>query len=116
VSEGISSDTRCAGLVEIIDPVLDNAFRHGAPPVSVSITRAEGRLRLAVQDKGPGLPSGSEERLFDRFYRADPARSGDGTGLGLSIARAIAEAHGGTIRATNAEGGGAIVTLELPAL
>ena len=117
VAEGsalVSGDPDALG--RLVRVLLDNALRHGAPPVSISITRAESRIRLAVHDAGPGLPNGSEERLFDRFYRADPARSGDGTGLGLSIARAIAEAHGGTIRAGNGEGGGAIVTLELPAL
>jgi signal transduction histidine kinase len=71
---------------------------------------------LEVRDSGGGFPQGSEERVFDRFYRADPARSGDGTGLGLSIARAIVVSHGGTIRAVSAEGGGAAVTIELPAL
>jgi signal transduction histidine kinase len=96
--------------------LLDNAFRHGGPPVGITVTRRDGRVRLEVRDAGPGLPPGSEERVFERFYRADPARSGDGTGLGLSIARAIVEAHGGTIRATTADGGGAAVTIELPAL
>jgi two-component system sensor histidine kinase KdpD len=62
------------------------------------------------------LPNGSEERVFERFYRADEARSGEGTGLGLAIARAIAEAHGGAIRAANADGGGAAITIDLPAL
>jgi signal transduction histidine kinase len=96
--------------------LLDNAFRHGSPPVGITVTNRDGRIRLEVRDSGRGFPPGSEERVFDRFYRADPARSGEGTGLGLSIARAIVETHGGTIRATSADGGGAAVTIELPAL
>ena len=96
--------------------LLDNAFRHGAPPIGVTVTKADGRVQVEVRDAGPGLPKGGEERIFERFSRADPARSGEGTGLGLSIARAIVEAHGGTVRATNADGGGAAVTIELPAL
>ena len=96
--------------------LLDNAFRHGKPPVAIAISRQDGRVRVVVRDAGAGLPKGSEDRIFERFYRADPARSGDGTGLGLSIARAIVEAHGGTIRAENADGGGAAVAIELPAL
>ena len=82
---------------------IDEAKKKGA-----------SKIHLEVRDAGPGLPQGSEERIFERFYRADPARSGEGTGLGLSIARAIIEAHGGTIRATSGEG--AVVTIELPAL
>src|SRR5687767_2451121 len=94
--------------------LLDNAFRHGKPPVVVTITKQDRRVHLQVRDAGPGLPQASEERIFERFYRADPARSGEGTGLGLSIARAIIEAHGGTIRAMSQDG--AVVTVELPAL
>jgi signal transduction histidine kinase len=96
--------------------LLDNAFRHGRPPVGVTLAKRDGGVLLEVRDAGPGLPPGAEERVFERFYRADPARSGEGTGLGLSIARAIVQAHGGTIRAVNADGGGAVVTIELPAL
>ena len=96
--------------------LLDNAFRHGRLPVVVTVADEGDRVRIEVRDAGPGFPEGSEERIFERFYRADPARSGEGSGLGLSIARAIADAHGGTIRAANAPDGGAAVTLELPAL
>ena len=108
----VSGDPEALGRAVRI--LLDNAFRHGGPPVDVTVGTRDGRVLLEVRDAGPGLPRGSEERIFERFYRADPARSGEGTGLGLSIARAIVEAHGGTIRATSE--GGAVVTIELPAL
>jgi len=103
-------------LGRVVRILLDNAFRHGRPTVAITVARRNGHIQLEVRDAGPGLPPASEERIFERFYRADPARSGDGTGLGLSIARAIVMAHGGTIRATNAEAGGAVVTVDLPAL
>jgi two-component system OmpR family sensor kinase len=110
----VSGDSEALGRAVRI--LLDNAFRHGKPPVGLAVTRRDGRIQLEVRDGGPGLPPGSEERIFERFYRADPARTGEGTGLGLSIARAIVEGHGGTIRASSANGGGAVVTIELPAL
>lgn len=110
----VSGDADALG--RAIRALLDNAFRHGSPPIGLTVTSRGGRVHLEVRDAGAGLPAGSEERVFDRFYRADPARSGEGTGIGLSIARAIAEAHGGTIRAASADGGGAVFTIELPAL
>lgn len=110
----VSGDADALG--RAIRILLDNAFVHGGPPVGIAVTKREGRIHLEVRDSGPGLPKGSEERIFERFYRADPSRSGEGTGLGLSIARAIVEAHGGTIRAATADGGGAALTIELPAL
>jgi signal transduction histidine kinase len=108
----VSGDPETLG--RAIRVLLDNAFLHGKPPVGVTVTSDEGRVRIEVRDGGPGLPEGSEERIFERFYRADTARSGEGTGLGLSIARAIVEAHRGTIRAITADGGGAVVTIDLP--
>jgi two-component system, OmpR family, sensor kinase len=108
----VSGDPEALGRAVRI--LLDNAFRHGRPPVGITVSKRDGRIHLEVRDAGPGLPQGSEERIFERFYRADPARTGEGTGLGLSIARAIIEAHGGTIRATSQDG--AVVTMELPAL
>lgn len=110
----VSGDAEALG--RAIRTLVDNAFRHGSPPVAITVTKGDGRVRVEVRDAGPGLPKGSEERVFERFYRGDPARSGEGTGLGLSIARAIVEAHGGAIRAISADGGGAVVTMELPAL
>jgi len=69
-----------------------------------------------VQDDGPGIPPELLPVIFDRFARGDPSRSRStgGTGLGLAICRAVVEAHGGTIAATSAPGGGATFTIRMP--
>ena len=71
-------------------------------------------VALRVSDDGPGFPPGATDRVFDRFYRADPSRAGGGSGLGLAIVRALAEAHGGSARAENLAPTGARVTVLLP--
>jgi signal transduction histidine kinase len=71
---------------------------------------------LAVTDDGPGFPPGASEHVFERFYRADPARSGPGSGLGLAIVRELANVHGGTARAENVAPHGARVSVVLPRL
>ncbi len=71
-------------------------------------------VALRVSDDGPGFPAGSIERIFDRFYRADPSRAGTGSGLGLAIVRALARAHGGDAVAENLAPSGARVTVILP--
>ena len=71
-------------------------------------------VSLRVSDDGPGFPPGTLDRVFDRFYRADPSRTGGGSGLGLSIVRALATAHGGTATAENLAPTGARVTVVLP--
>ena len=71
---------------------------------------------LAVTDDGPGFPPGAATRVFERFYRADPARTGPGSGLGLSIVRELAAAHGGTAHAENVAPRGARVSVVLPAV
>jgi signal transduction histidine kinase len=71
-------------------------------------------VRLQVRDTGPGIDPAALPRLFERFYRADKARSGTGTGLGLAIARWIVDAHNGRVTAANAPGGGALFTVLLP--
>ncbi len=71
-------------------------------------------LTLLVSDDGPGFPPGETERIFDRFYRGDPARSGTGSGLGLAIVRELARAHGGEARAESLAPRGARVIIDLP--
>ena len=71
---------------------------------------------LAVTDDGPGFPPGAAEHVFERFYRADPARTGPGSGLGLAIVRELATAHGGAARAENVAPHGARVSVTLPRL
>jgi len=97
--------------------LLDNAVAHtdDGGTVWVAVTRAGGWAALQVSDDGTGIPPGLEERIFDRFFRADPARRQGGSGLGLSIARWIVWAHGGRISAANNDGGGATFVAELPA-
>src|SRR5579875_725917 len=100
--------------------LIQNAIAHTAEPEGlVALTvepLAAGRLRLVVEDDGPGIPEDQRERVFERFHRTDQARDriSGGAGLGLSIVRAIAQAHGGRVRATARQGGGARLELELP--
>ena len=95
--------------------LVANALAHGAPPVRLDATRAGDRIVLRVTDAGPGFPPGFLERAFERFARADDARTEGGAGLGLAIAAAVARAHGGEATARNLAGGGAEVALALPA-
>ncbi len=96
--------------------LVDNALRHGSGDVDVSVGADGGSVVLTVGDRGPGIPPGDETRIFERFHRADPARSGGGAGLGLAIAASIVDSHGGAIAAANREGGGATFVVRLPAL
>ena len=103
----------------VLDNLLDNALRHAPPdtPVTVSVGDADGVARLSVADRGPGLSAEQQAQVFDRFYRADPARDRHtgGAGLGLAIARAFAVAHHGTLTVASTPGDGATFTLSLPA-
>jgi two-component system OmpR family sensor kinase len=107
-------------LRQAVGNLLDNATRHAPPDSHVEITAgipaAAALVRIEVADQGPGFPPEFLPHVFERFHRAEAARSRDagGTGLGLSIVRAIAEAHGGRAVAANRPGGGASVTIELP--
>ena len=103
-------------LVQVLTILLDNAIVHHRPPGWVQVhllTAAKGRVSLSVADDGPGIPPEALPRLFDRFYRANPA-GGGGTGLGLAIARELVIAHGGSIRVQSAAGAGTTFTVELP--
>ncbi len=106
-------------LRQVLANLLRNALTHTPPdsPVEVSVSEHDGTVTLSVRDHGPGLPTDSPEQLFERFWRADPGRERGrgGAGLGLAITRAVVEAHGGSIRARQASGGGAEFLVSLPA-
>jgi len=104
-------------LEQVFVNLLENAARYTPPRTPITISAAvDGRwVRIAVADEGPGLPAGSEQHIFDKFFRAAPsADAGRGSGLGLAICRAIVQAHGGTISAANRPSGGAEFILKLP--
>jgi two-component system OmpR family sensor kinase len=101
-------------LEQALGNLVDNALRHGGGRVTLRAATLNGRVELHVEDEGCGFPPAFLEHAFERFSRADPARSGSGAGLGLSIVRLIAEAHGGSAEAANARSGGADVWLVVP--
>jgi heavy metal sensor kinase len=111
----LALDGDATRLEQALGNVVDNALAHGGGTVRMSATRRNGQVELRVSDEGSGFPGEFLPNAFDRFSRADTARSGGGTGLGLAIASAIAEAHGGSAHAENRDGAGADVWLELPA-
>ncbi|MFL5798232.1 MAG: ATP-binding protein [Actinomycetota bacterium] len=94
--------------------LLDNAAKWSPPDGAVEVALRTGAL--TVRDHGPGIGDEDLPYVFDRFYRSVAARRLPGSGLGLAIVRQVAEAHGGTVEATNAPGGGALLRLRLPVL
>jgi two-component system, OmpR family, sensor histidine kinase MprB len=100
-----------ARLHRAISNLLDNAEKWSPPGAPIEVTLRTGEL--VVRDHGPGFAGEDLPRVFDRFYRADSARGLPGSGLGLAIVRQVADSHGGTVTARNAEGGGARLCLSL---
>ncbi len=105
---------------QVIANLVENAVRHSPAGGTVTVHAGtnNGSVQIEVSDEGPGIPPGAEERVFERFYRADAARArtDGGSGLGLAIARWIVDMHGGTIRATPAldESKGCRMIVSLP--
>ena len=101
----------------VLSNLLTNALRHTPSDgsVAVHLERRADDILVRVEDTGSGLPTEALSRMFERFWRADRARTGGGTGLGLAIARGLVEAHGGRIWAENRPQGGARVSFTLPA-
>jgi two-component system sensor histidine kinase MprB len=101
-------------LTRAIANLLDNAVKWSPPGEPVEVSVREGTV--CVRDHGPGIEPEDLPHVFDRFYRANAARTLPGSGLGLAIVKQVAEAHGGTITARSPTGGGASFTLQLPEL
>jgi two-component system OmpR family sensor kinase len=106
-------------LRQVIGNLLRNALVHTPSGTAVDVRSGSdnGDAVLEVRDHGPGLPDGDPSDLFERFWRAEPGRGRGpaGAGLGLAIVAAIVDAHGGSVSAANAAGGGAAFTIRLPA-
>jgi signal transduction histidine kinase len=114
-----SGAVECSPRLErVVLNLLQNAVRHAPSDGTILIEahRSGARLELAVQDDGEGIPEEDLLRVFEPFWRGDPARSGDGSGLGLALAKRIVEALGGQVRAESAsDPGGARFSISLPA-
>jgi len=106
-------------LVSAVYNLLDNATKYSEPgsPIEVTTRVEDGRVEIDVRDHGLGIPTRDLERVFERFYRVDRARSREtgGTGLGLAIVRHVAGNHDGDCRVASREGEGSTFTLSLPA-
>lgn len=104
---------------QVVANLLANARIHTSEgtPITVTLTHSDSGTAVSVSDKGPGLSEADQERIFERFYRADPSRvrtSVEGSGLGLSIVDAVMHAHGGRVGVTSTLGDGATFTLYFP--
>ena len=103
-------------LFRLIFNLGENAIKYTPDGGSVELTleQTEGRAKLCVKDTGPGIAPEEQKHIFDRFYRADPARSRGGTGLGLALARSIVLAHNGQISVNSILGKGSCFIVQLP--
>ena len=101
---------------QVLVNLLENALKYTptGTPLEIGAEATTATVTIWVADRGPGIPDGQEERLFEKFYRATPERAQSGVGLGLTICRAVVEAHGGHIWAANRPGGGAVFRFTLP--
>jgi PAS domain S-box-containing protein len=101
---------------QVMVNLLDNAVKYGGAPVRVRVESSNGHVRISVADSGPGITLADQERIFDKFYRADPqhTRAPSGTGLGLYISRELVRRMGGRLGVTSEPGQGATFVVELP--
>jgi signal transduction histidine kinase len=104
-------------LRRMIRNLLENAKRHGAPPIEVFVSRARGVAELRISDQGPGIPEAEHEDVFRPFHRFAGARDSAGAGLGLALVRQIARRHGGDARYVGREPSGScfVVSLDVSA-
>ncbi|MBI3430407.1 MAG: HAMP domain-containing histidine kinase, partial [Actinobacteria bacterium] len=104
---------------QVVANLLANARTHTEPgtPINVVVSHSNEGTTVSVADRGPGLSTEDQERIFERFFRADPSRtrsSDEGSGLGLSIVDAVMRAHGGKVSVISTVGEGATFTLFFP--
>ena len=103
-------------LRQVLGNLIENAVKYSPAGATVRVhaARANGEVIVSVQDRGPGIASGDQQLIFEKFGRASGGGSKPGSGLGLFIARSIAEAHGGALEVSSTPGRGATFLLKLP--
>jgi two-component system sensor histidine kinase KdpD len=101
---------------QVLVNLVENAIKYTPPesPIELSVKREEGRIMVDVADRGPGLPEGDLEKVFEKFYRGPQKEMRGGAGLGLAICKGIVEIHGGVITAGNRPGGGSLFRFTIP--
>jgi len=101
---------------QVLVNLLENAAKYTPPgtPVDLSARMSGDALILDLADRGPGIPPGEEEHIFEKLVRGSNPLSRPGAGLGLAICRGVVQAHGGSIHAENRPGGGARFQIRLP--
>ena len=101
---------------QVLVNLLDNASKYAGGPIKVSAESADGGIRITVADAGPGIDAADRDRIFEKFYRADPQlrHAPSGTGLGLYISRELVERMGGRLDLASEPGSGATFVVELP--
>jgi signal transduction histidine kinase len=118
IPEGVSIEADRAKIEQVFTNILDNAIKFNRDNGSIKIysQEFEGKLKVIIEDSGPGIPAKDIPRIFERFYRVDKARSREmgGTGLGLAIVKHIVELHGGAIGVESIEGLGSKFWFILP--
>jgi two-component system, OmpR family, sensor histidine kinase CiaH len=118
---GVTAEASCCSadpvaLHAALDTVIENVARHGRGLATLTVGADDRRVWIEIADHGPGLPAEQRARAFERFYRADPARTREdgGAGLGLSLAKALVEAQRGSIQLDETPGGGLTVLIRIP--
>jgi two-component system phosphate regulon sensor histidine kinase PhoR len=106
---------------QVVSNLIDNAIKYGKAGGMTTVSGShlpDGKVELRIVDDGPGIPKDSQERIFERFYRVDKARSREqgGTGLGLAIVKHVVQAHGGEVRIESELGSGCTFVITLPGL
>lgn len=109
----VTGDARLLG--RLVRNLMQNALRHGRPPVTATVARLAGAVELRVRDHGPGIEEGESARVFEPFYRpSGRSEAAGGWGLGLALVRQIAERHGGTVHYETPSDGGTCFVVKLP--
>jgi signal transduction histidine kinase len=117
VEPGVASASGDADRIQqVLVNLVDNAAKYGDSPVTVRVEQSNGVIRICVADRGPGIALAERERIFEKFYRADPqlTRAPSGTGLGLYISRELIHRMGGRLEVRSRPGAGSTFVVELP--